>query len=103
MKSTFSSTSIRNKKCNRETAYMINLILCFRFDALTELRAFMRTFFLCISLLRVASGPRVKVAGRKSALNPPTVYSTDRSKAVVPVLVLLLVALWAAPCDCGTP
>ena len=60
-------------------------------------------FFWCISLLRVASGPRVNVAGRKSALNPPAVYSTDRSKAVVPVLVLLLVALWAAACDCGTP
>ena len=25
---------------------------------------------------------------------PPIVYSTDRSKAVVPVLVLLFVALW---------
>ena len=31
---------------------------------------------------------------RKSALNPPVVYSTDCSKAVVPVLVLLFVALW---------
>ena len=30
----------------------------------------------------------------KSALNPPVVCSTDRSKAVVPVLVLLFVALW---------
>ena len=35
----------------------------------------------------------MKLAGRKSALNPPVVYSTDRSKAVVPVLVLLFVAL----------
>ena len=33
-------------------------------------------------------------SGRKSALNPPVVYSTDRSKAVVPVLVLFFVALW---------
>ena len=54
----------------------------------------MRTEFLCISVLRVASGPRVKFAGCKSALNPPVVCSTDRSKAVVPVLVLLFVALW---------
>ena len=54
----------------------------------------MRTEFLCISVLRVASGPRVKLASCKSALNPPMVYSTDRSKAVVPVLVLLFVALW---------
>ena len=47
-----------------------------------------------ISVLRVASGPRVKLASCKSALNPAVVCSTDRSKAVVPVLVLLLVALW---------
>ena len=68
--------------------------MCFRFDALTELGAFMRTEFLCVSVLRVASGPRVKLASCKSALNPPVVYSTDRSKAMVPVLVLLFVALW---------
>ena len=54
----------------------------------------MRTEFLCVSVLRVASGPRVKLVSCKSALNPPVVYSTDRSKAVVPVLVLLFVALW---------
>ena len=36
----------------------------------------------------------MKLAGRKSALNPPVVYSTDRSKAVVLVLFLLFVALW---------
>ena len=57
----------------------------------------MRTEFLCISVL--ASGPRVKLASCKSALTPPppplppVVYSTDRSKAVVSVLVLLFVAL----------
>ena len=45
----------------------------------------MRTEFLCISVLRVASGPRVKLAGCKSALNPPVVCSTYRSKAVVKV------------------
>ena len=33
------------------------------------------------------------MAGRKRALNPMVVYSTDRSKAVVPELVLLFVAL----------
>ena len=36
----------------------------------------------------------MKLAGCKSALNPPVVYYTDRSKAVVPMLVLLFVALW---------
>ena len=54
----------------------------------------MRTEFLCVSVLRVASGPRVKLASCKSALTPPVVCSTDRSKAVVPVLVLLFVPLW---------
>ena len=59
----------------------------------------MRTELLCISVLRVALGPRVKLASCKSALNhappaPPVVCSSDRSKAVVPVLVLLFVALW---------
>ena len=54
----------------------------------------MQTQFLCISVLRVALGPQVKFASCKSALNPPVVYSTDHSKAVVPVLVLLFVALW---------
>ena len=62
----------------------------------------MQTEFLCVSVLRVASGPRVKLASCKSALNPPptppppppVIYSTDRSKALVPVLVLLFVALW---------
>ena len=50
--------------------------------------------FLCISVLRVASGPRVKLISCKSALNPPVVYFTDRSEAVVPVLVLHFGALW---------
>ena len=58
----------------------------------------MRTKFLCISVLRVASGPRVWLAGCKSfnltPTPPPVVYSADRSKAVVPVLVLLFIALW---------
>ena len=36
----------------------------------------------------------MKLASCKSALNSPVVYSTDRSKAVVPVLVLFFVALW---------
>ena len=58
----------------------------------------MRTEFLCISVLKVASGPRVKSASCKSALNPTVVFSTDRSKAVVPVLVLLFVASYEAIC-----
>ena len=36
----------------------------------------------------------MKLASCKSALNPSVVCSTDRSKAVVPVLVFLFVALW---------
>ena len=53
---------------------------------------------LCISVLRVASGPRVKLASFKSALNPPVVYSTDRSKAVVLVLFLLFVLFFFSIC-----
>ena len=82
----------------------------FRYDALTKVGGFMGTESLCISLLRVASGTRVKLAGRKvlypppppththtpipyPPTPPPVVYSTDRPKAVVPVLVLFFVAL----------
>ena len=36
----------------------------------------------------------MKLASCKSALNPQVVYSTDRSKAMDPVLVLLFVSLW---------
>ena len=53
--------------------------------------AFTRTEFLCISVLRVASGPRLKLVGRKSALNAPVVYSADRSRAAVLELFLLFV------------
>ena len=44
--------------------------LCFRFGALAGLGAFVRAGFLCFSVLGVASGPRVKLAGCKSALGP---------------------------------
>ena len=75
---------------------MISFKSYFRFDALTELGAFMQTdfFFLCIFCSKSSIGPSVKLASCKSALNLQVVYSTDRSKAVVPVLVLLFVALW---------
>ena len=36
----------------------------------------------------------MKLVGCKNALNASVVYSTDRCKAVVRVLVLLFVALW---------
>ena len=50
----------------------------------------MRSRFLCVSVLGVASGPRVGLAGCGGALGPPVVCSAGRSKAVVPMLVLLL-------------
>ena len=43
----------------------------FRFGALAGVGAFVRAEFLCVSVLRVASGPRVKLASCKSALTPP--------------------------------
>ena len=48
---------------------------------------------MCFCIKRV-SGPRVKLATCKRVLNPPVVYSTDRSKAVVQVLVLFFGPLW---------
>ena len=73
---------------------VIYLIFMFSLWCIDWVGSLYGTEFLCISVLRVASGPRVKLASCKSALNPPVVYSTDRSKAMVPVLVLLFVALW---------
>ena len=66
----------------------------------------MNRIFLCISVLRVASRPRMKLVSCESALTPPpppplpqprtppVFKSTDHSKVVVPVLVLHFVALW---------
>ena len=59
----------------------------------------MRTEFLCVSVLRVASGPRVKLSSCKNALNPTVVYSTDRSKVMVLVLFLLFVLFFSMCCD----
>ena len=55
----------------------------------------LKLIFLYISVLRVASGPRVKLARCKSALNSTVVYSTDRSKAVVLVVFLLFVLFFS--------
>ena len=51
-------------------------------------------FFFLYFCIKSSIGTRVELAGRKSALKPSVVYSTERSKAVVTVLVLLFVALW---------
>ena len=72
---------------------VINLIFMFPLWCIDWVGSlFANQIFLCISVLRVA--PRVKLASCKSALNPTVVCSTDRSQAVVLVLVLLFVALW---------
>ena len=49
---------------------------------------------LSVLLVVIKSGIGTQGAICKRALNSPMVYSTDRSKAVIPVLVLLFVALW---------
>ena len=55
----------------------------------------MRTGFLCIYVLRVVSGPRVKLASCKSALNPRwfcfVVYSTKRFVVCLSVCHFVLV------------
>ena len=50
--------------------------------------------FLCISLLRITCGPRVKFVDRKRSLNSPVGYATDRSKTVVPVVFVFDLGLW---------
>ena len=73
---------------------VINLVFMFSLwciDWVGSLYANRIFIYFCI---KSSIGPRVKLASCKSALNPTVVYSTDRSKAVVPVLVLLFVALW---------
>ena len=47
--------------------------------------------YFCI---KSSIGTQGEVASCKRALNPPVVYSTNRFKAVVLVLILLFVALW---------
>ena len=58
----------------------------------------MNRFFFMYFCIKSSIGTQVKLASCKSVLPSPTpppsvVYSTDRFKAVVPVLVLLFVAL----------
>ena len=48
----------------------------------------MRGELFCVFVLRINSGPRVKIC--KSILNPPMVSATNHSKAVVLVLFLFV-------------
>ena len=47
-------------------------------------------FFFSFFVLRIISESRVKFV---KAFKPPVVYTTDRSKAMVPMLFLVCVAL----------
>ena len=86
------STSLGKDRANLSFVQAFDLRL-FGFVCFLFLLVFMRTEFLCVSVLRVASEPRVKLASCKSVLiSPPPpppprplVYSIDRSKAVVSV------------------
>ena len=82
------------RECSSLFGMVVGLIVCFRFDALTWLRAFVWAVFLCVSMLGVASGAGMELAGYGTALGHPVVCSVGRSWAVVPVMVLLFVALW---------
>ena len=62
----------------------------------------MQTEFLCVSVLRVASGPRVKLVSCKSALNLPVVlvvpkhmngFLLTRDLLSIPILSILLLSL----------
>ena len=77
--------------------FVIVIVLVFMFSlwCVGWVGGFCAAGFLCVSVLRVASGPRMKLAGCWGTLGPhPGGCSADRSRAVVPVLVLLFVALW---------
>ena len=78
----------------RVISWLSSLICLLAHQLLKHLPDTAQKEFLCVSVLTVASGPRVKLASCKSALNPLVIYSADRSKAVVLLLVLLFVALW---------
>ena len=49
--------------------------------------------FMYFLYLEFVSGPRVKFVQWK-AFKPPVMYTTDRSKVVVPMLNLFCVTLW---------
>ena len=73
---------------------VINLIFLFSLwciDWVGSLYANRNFMYFCI---KSSMGPKVKLASCKSALNPTVVCYANRSKAVVPVLVLLFVVLW---------
>ena len=52
----------------------------------------MNRTFLCIFVIRITSGPRVKFVDSKNA--PPVVDATDCYKTMAPVSLLYFVALW---------
>ena len=61
------SFTLAYSKISHEYSSLFIIVINFRFDALTELGALMRIEFLCVSILRVSSGPSVKLASCKSA------------------------------------
>ena len=69
---------------------MIDLILYFHRDALIDLG---RPNFLCNFCIKNYIGTQSECLYSERPLNHPVVYTTDRSKAVVPMLFLFCVAL----------
>ena len=52
-----------------------------------------RSMVLCICILRITSGPRVKMSTAVKVLYPTVVYVTDSSKVTVPMVFFFYVAL----------
>ena len=73
---------------------VINLIFMFSLWCIDWVGSLFANRIFMYFCIKSSIGTQVKLASCKSALNPPLVCSTDRSKAVFPVLVLLFVALW---------
>ena len=70
---------------------VINLILCRRYDALIELGSHHAKWIVYVFCIMNYIGTKGEVCRQlKILLDPPVVYATERSKAVVPVLFLIL-------------
>ena len=70
---------------------LINLILCRRYGALIELGSHYANWTVYIFLYyELHRDQGWSLSTVKNTYKPPVVYATDRSKAVVPVLFLIL-------------
>ena len=81
-------------ECSSLVIIVINLVFMFSLLCVDWVGGlYAGQVFVCFCV-ESSVGAQGEVGWLWGCFGPPVVYSTDRSKAVVPVLVLLLVALW---------